>query len=138
MREPCAIAAPDLSIDDRRPDRLFAAIICGIDPRIDQEPEPVDCVPQQMAAQTPVWLVRESTARNALEFNGQAQSGVRQRIAADAMATPSAVQVVGPFDQIEHRSWEFRRDGRRRFQQPFAPALQVIQALLMRGDVKLS
>lgn len=57
---PSAITLPDLAVDDRRADGLLGPPVRGIDRRIDQEPEPLDGMTQDVLRQASVRQVRES------------------------------------------------------------------------------
>ncbi len=130
---PGAVAAPYFAVHHGRANCLLGTIVGGVDRRIDQEPEPVHGMIQQMPGQTPIRLVREAALRQLFQFTCQAQAVLGQVVAAQSMATPGTPQPIRAVDQPEHRARQSHGAPGSGFQQSLAAALQVRQALLMNG-----
>jgi hypothetical protein len=114
---PGAIAAPDLAVHHRRPKGLLAAVVGGVE----QEPEPVGGMLQQMPGQTTIRFVREAAFGQSLQFTSQAQAALGQSIAAQPMAAPRASQGIRAIDQPQHRPRQAHRAAHGGFQQKLAP-----------------
>lgn len=130
---PRSISAPHLAVDDRRANRLLSTPIGGVDRRIDQEPEPVKRMSQNMLGQAAIGRVAEPTRDQLFQSPGKPQAGACQIVTADAMAAPLPTQLECLVDERQDspRQEHGALDGRLQ-QFPTAP-LQVSNALLMKG-----
>src|SRR5438105_4395834 len=77
---PGAVAAPHFAVHDGRANRLFAAIIRGVDRGVNEKPEPVHGMLQQMPGQTPIRWIREAALGQLFQFTGQAQAALGQGV----------------------------------------------------------
>src|SRR5687768_6317423 len=92
---PGAVAAPYFAVHYRRANRLLATVVGRVGLGVDQEPEPVHGMLQQMPGQTPIRFVREMAARQLFQFARQSQAVVGQGVTAQPMAAPGASQRIG-------------------------------------------
>ena len=59
LARPGTVAAPDLAIHHCRTNRLLGPMVCRLNRWIDQEPEPLHRMIQEMAGQAAIRFVRE-------------------------------------------------------------------------------
>ncbi len=65
---PGSVAAPDVAVHNRRANCLLAAIVPGVQRGIDQEPELMHGMLQQVHGQTSIRPMREAARRQLLHF----------------------------------------------------------------------
>lgn len=131
------IAAPDLANQHGGPDGLFRSPVGRVDRGVDQEPEPVRRMSQNMVGQATIRLEGEATGGYLFQLAGQRQSLLRLLVLGESSCAPFAAQGISIVDELQDLCRQARSAAASHFQQSFAPSLEVLQALLMEGLGKM-
>ncbi len=129
--QPCAVAAPDLAIDHRRPDSLFAPIVRGGHVRMTQVREHLTQMVLEKTCQPPVAVVGETPVHDALQLGGEPARDHPQAVGRDF---PFAEAIPGGQARLQQPldcQGKPRRPTPGHFQQLFAALQEVRVALLV-------
>ena len=99
---PGAIAAPDLSVHDGRAYRLLGSPVRRVDRRIDQEPEPLHRVFQNVFRQLAIAVIRKRAGGEMFQLARERQTRLSQLVAAESMSAPRTAQRERPVEQRQH------------------------------------